>query len=182
MSTLNNLSKLSKDQRKLVEDNMNLAYKCASEIAPHTTLEYEDVVQYCLLGLCKAALIFDESKGALSSVAYRCMKNEIYMKTRRAKKRIAQNELLSLDAPCPNTEDSTLLDIIEDSYDRISEAEYYMDLMSAISKVPISRRHIAQYLIDNPQSPQGAVAKKFNCTQSNISRVKKELIKHWLNK
>lgn len=180
MPTLNNLPKLSEDQRKLVEDNMNLAYKCASEIAPHTTLEYEDVIQYCLLGLCKAALIFDESKGALSSVAYRCMKNEIYMKTRRAKKRIAQNELLSLDAPCTNAEDSTLLDIIEDSHDRISEAESYMDLMSAISKVPISRRHIAQYLIDNPQSPQSVVAKKFNCTQSNISRVKKELIKHWL--
>jgi RNA polymerase sigma factor (sigma-70 family) len=181
MPTLNNLPRLSEDQRKLVEDNMNLAYKCASEIAPHTTLEYEDVVQYCLLGLCKAALIFDESKGALSSVAYQCMRNEIYMKTRRTKKRIAQNELLSLDAPCPNTEDFTLLDTIEDSYDRISEAESYMDLMSAISKVPISRRHIAQYLIDNPQSPQGVVAKKFNCTQSNISRVKKELIKHWLN-
>lgn len=182
MPTLNNLPKLSEDQRKLVEDNMNLAYKCASEIAPHTTLEYEDVIQYCLLGLCKAALIFDESKGALSSVAYRCMKNEIYMKTRRAKKRIAQNELLSLDAPCPNTEDFTLLDTIEDSYDRISEAELYVDLMSAISKVPISRRHIAQYLIDNPQSSQSVVAKKFNCTQSNISKVKKELIKHWLNK
>ena len=110
------------------------------------------------------------------------MKNEIYMKTRRAKKRIAQKELLSLDTPCPNTEDFTLLDTIEDSYDRISEAESYIDLMSAINKVPISRRHIAQYLIDNPQSPQSVVAKKFNCTQSNISRVKKELIKHWLNK
>ena len=171
MPTLNNLPKLSEEQRKLVEDNMNLAYKCASELAPHTTLEYEDVIQYCLLGLCKAALIFDESKGALSSVAYQCMRNEIYMKTRRAKKRIAQNELLSLDAPYPNAEDFTLLDTIEDSYDRISEAELY-----------ISRRHIAQYLIDNPQSPQGVVAQKFNCTQSNVSRVKKELIKHWLNK
>lgn len=182
MPKINDLPKLSDEQRKLVEDNMNLAYKCAAELAPHTSLEYEDIIQYCMLGLCKAVLIFDESRGALSSVAYQCMKNEVYMKVRRTKKRMVQKDILSLDAPCANTDDITLLDTIEDSYDRIAEKESYIDLISAINKVPLSRRHIAQYLVDHPQSSRKLLAQKFNCSQSNISRAKSDLIKQWLNK
>lgn len=180
MPTINNLPKLTDQQRKLVEDNINLAYKYANEIAPHTLLEYEDVIQYCMLGLCKAILIYDSTKGKLSSLAYQCMRNEIYMKVRPTKKRSEQNSLLSLDMSYADLNNVTLADVIKDPLDRIDETELYIDLMSAIEKVPLSRRRIAQYLVDNPQTPQKEAAEQFNCSQSNISKAKSDLKKHWL--
>ncbi|MBQ9657224.1 MAG: sigma-70 family RNA polymerase sigma factor [Clostridia bacterium] len=108
------MNNLNKEQQKLVEDNHNLIYSFAKSRMVDTE-EYYDVFA---IGLCKAALIYDKSKGAFSTLAYKCMSNEYHMirsiETRQ--KTIPESLIISLDEPIGVSEEdgneSTLYDYI----------------------------------------------------------------------
>ena len=64
--------RMTDEQRKLVEDNHNLIYGFLNK--KELTDDYYDIVA---LGLCKAAMNYDESKGRFSTLAFKCMDREI---------------------------------------------------------------------------------------------------------
>lgn len=57
--------------QKLIEENHNLIYTFM--IKYHYS---EDYYGDAAIGLCKAARLYDESKGAFSTIAFACMRNE----------------------------------------------------------------------------------------------------------
>ena len=61
---------------KLIEDNMKLVYYIINKYYP-SFLHDEDVVQEGMVGLCKAASAWDESKSKFSTFASMCILNEI---------------------------------------------------------------------------------------------------------
>lgn len=65
-----------KNRQKLIEDNLNLVYSVVSKEYP-TYLRDDDIIQSGMLGLCKAAERWDESKSKFSTYAWKCIRNEI---------------------------------------------------------------------------------------------------------
>ena len=72
---------------------MNLVYSLVSKEYP-TYINDEDIIQCGMLGLCKAAEKWDESKSLFSTFAWRCIRNEICQEFRR---RAKYQGILSLD-------------------------------------------------------------------------------------
>lgn len=67
---------MNKEQQKLCEDNLKLAYYIVSQYYP-TYIHDEDITASALLGLCKAAESYDPNKGLFSTYAGKCIRNEI---------------------------------------------------------------------------------------------------------
>ena len=80
-------------KQKLIEDNINLVYALVSREYP-AHLYDEDIIQCGMLGLCKAANKWDETKGSFSNLAWISIRNEI---CREFKKRAKHQGVLSLD-------------------------------------------------------------------------------------
>ena len=67
------------EQQKLVEENHNLIYSFAQT----KQINLDEFYDLLAIALCKAALVFDETKGAFSTLAYMCMANEIKLIRRK---------------------------------------------------------------------------------------------------
>jgi RNA polymerase sporulation-specific sigma factor len=107
---------MTAEQRKLAEDNMNLVHYLIGKEYPTYTYD-EDIRQIGLLGLCKAAMKWDESKGAFSTFACKCIRNEIRLEFRNRQKQV---ETVSLETKIDTgiTGDQlTLEDIIDGGED-----------------------------------------------------------------
>ena len=83
------------DKTKLVEENLKLVYFVINKNYP-TFKKDEDVIQAGMVGLCKAAKSFDESKSKFSTYASRCILVEI---AKEFCSRQDHSNLLSLDFP-----------------------------------------------------------------------------------
>lgn len=70
---------LTPQQQKLVEDNHNLIYSLAYKKNINLDEFYGDLA----IGLCKAALAFDENRGKFSTLAYTSMYNEYKIRLRQ---------------------------------------------------------------------------------------------------
>ena len=64
---------LNDEQRKLVADNHNLIYQYLID----NNLPQDEYYDIAAIGLCKAALKYDTSKGAFSTYVYRAIRNNI---------------------------------------------------------------------------------------------------------
>lgn len=71
-----NTTPLTTDQQKLAADNVRLAYKFASKNPVHG-LDFEEVVSICLMGLVRAARLFNPNRARFSTFAYKCMRSAI---------------------------------------------------------------------------------------------------------
>ena len=92
---------LTKEQQKLVEQNHNLIY----DIAIRKNWDIEEYYGILAIGMCKAAKIYDDSKGEFSTVANRCMENEVYNYWRKLQRKhaIPNDMVISYDTPVKHT-------------------------------------------------------------------------------
>lgn len=97
------------DQTKLIEDNMKLVYFTVNKYYPRHIAD-EDVIQVGMIGLINAAQMYDESKGAFSTYACKCIRNEINKEFMARKKQIPT---LSLDYEYRGGEDSESFTLID---------------------------------------------------------------------
>lgn len=96
-------------QKKLVEENHNLIY----DIIYKYHWELEETYDLCAIGLCCAAMTYDDTKGVkFSSYAYTCMRNEVMNQFRKSQAQKRNVLLQSLDANIVDTEVCTLHDIV----------------------------------------------------------------------
>lgn len=88
------MKELNDEQRKLVEDNIKLAYHVAHRYSLNVL--DEDIFQLACLGLCKAARAFDPKKEIqFGTFSYYCIENEILMGLRHVRK---HKDVASLNA------------------------------------------------------------------------------------
>ena len=85
---------MTKQQQQLVEDNMNLVYFTIARYYPRHKGD-EDIIQIGMIGLCKAAMSYDESKGQFSTYATLKIRSTISYEFRKDSKRV---KAVSLDA------------------------------------------------------------------------------------
>lgn len=77
--------------------NEKLVYQCLKRYFPH--LQYdEDTQQTAKMALWRACMDYDPEKGALSTIAWRYIRNEIYAELRRANCAKRPKSVLSLSA------------------------------------------------------------------------------------
>ena len=92
-----------------MEENHNLIYN----IIYKYHWELEETYDLCAIGLCRAAMTYDDTKGVkFSSYAYICMRNEVMNQFRKSQAQKRNVLLQSLDANIVDTEVCTLHDIV----------------------------------------------------------------------
>lgn len=165
---------LNNQQRKLVEDNHNLIY---SFLKQHKlSLDaVEDWYGTAAIGLCKAALIFDESRGSkFSTLAYLCMNNEVRMVMRANRKNVTVTTSLNDDISTANG--CCLADIIPDTRDCFYSV-YLNDAIEIATRNLSDRNKKFIDLIINHGMTNTEVAKQFGVSQPTVSRVYAKFLK-----
>lgn len=168
--------RMTEEQRKLAEKNHNLIYGYLNKRG----LEDDEYYDVAAIGLCKAAMSHDSSKGEFSTLAYKCMDNEvkIYWTYLNRKKFIPENLIISYDVPA--IEDGN-----ESCIDRLVAGRYNM---SNIIIENITQSHFISLLNDKEKNiikgfkcglNQTQIAKKLNLKQQMVSYHVKKIRKKW---
>ena len=157
---------------KLVEDNINLVYFLINKYYP-SFRGNEDVEQEGMIGLCKAAKTFDDSKGTqFSTYATMCVLNQIREFFRVNMK---HNGVLSSDSMFKDDDgnEKAFIDTVvgdEDiSVDKIQFDQFYNTLDD-------SEKELVQLL---SKYTQGEIGKLYGLAHNTISCRKRKLGKKW---
>ena len=161
-------------QEKLIVDNYQLVHGFVHKYGQSFGHEYDESVQIASLGLCYAALKYDETRSKFSTYAYKCMMGEFLKLDRLKKAKRRDFSTISIQTPIQNVkgeESSCLEDII--SYDELGfqEIELKDQIEYALSKFSGKQLEIVKYFIENGRCNQKIVAKLFGVSQSYISRI-----------
>ena len=161
-------------QEKLIVDNYQLVNGFVHKYGQSFGHEYDESVQIASLGLCYAALKYDETKSKFSTYAYKCMMREFLKLYRLKKAKRRDFSTISIQTPIQNVEgeeSGCLEDII--SYDELGfqEIELKDQIEYVLSKFSGKQIEIVKYFIENGKCNQKTVAKLFGVSQSYISRV-----------
>jgi RNA polymerase sigma factor (sigma-70 family) len=167
---------MTEEQKRLVEDNMNLAYKLAHQYK-NTNIELEDLIQYATIGLIKAAKSFDSNKNVrFSTYANKCIINELNSASHRAKKHY--NRTISLEAPASTVGlgdsyhtigDMLISDFdLEYEYERKTDREFKKFIIGLFmsSKSELDKQ-IVKLRIHEMEFP--IIARRLNCTLKSVS-------------
>lgn len=147
-------------KQQLIEDNMKLVTYIIQKYYP-TFLSDEDIFQCGMVGLCKAANTFDESKSTFSTYASKCIINEIRIEfCKRAK----HQDVFSLDYEYSNgTNDNvTLKDMIVGQDDVDCRPSVIYQRLN-----PIERK-ILDYKIKGMTATE--IAPLIGCSKQNVSK------------
>lgn len=146
-------------KQKLIEDNMKLVYALISKEYPNFVND-EDVVQSGMVGLCKAARSYDESKSKFSTYAYPAIRTAIQDELRKRAKHIG---VLSLDHPYENDhgETCTFADIL------VGEEDIkYLDL--DVDDDSLTTKQKAIYELKKRGVPTTEVAKAMGVSRQTV--------------
>ena len=165
---------MTKEQQKLVESNIKLAYKFATQYKNSYTCEFDDLVQIASVGLCKAAITYDPSKNyKFSTYAYVIMRNEMLQLKR--KKRIEDNySVLSLDSESysdtTNDTEFSLSDVLPSEINVEDQIVSKFQIAYALNQLKEPQKSIVKYMIDNPGVTQCQCRKHFRVSQPTVSK------------
>lgn len=165
---------MTEDQQKLVESNMNLVYKYVNKYGLSFGHDFDDSVQIASVGLCKAAIKYDESRGSFSTYAYMCMKRE-FLQIHRKNTIEKYNDIMSLDYTY-DSEDSeySLFDNIQDNTNIEQETICKDQIRNALNNLSNTHRKIIEYLISHPGCYQNECKKALGVSQPTVSRAIKQ--------
>lgn len=162
---------LNDTQRKLVEDNHNLIY---SFLKLHSlSLDaVEDWYSAAAIGLCNAAISFDESKNVPFSVlAYVCMENVVRQIIRNEQKNINASE--SLDDSV--AEGCCFMDMVQDNEDPFFKI-YLNEAVSNALKDTSERDKKIIFMIIYNGCKQKEIGEMYGITRSAVSMVYRKFI------
>jgi RNA polymerase sigma factor (sigma-70 family) len=157
--------RLTYEQQELVSSNHNLIYSYAH----NRNISLDDYYDLLAIGLCKAAKSFDETKGAFSTYAYRCMQNELnmYWRSINSKSSIPQDYILYYHAQqnTQNTDNKDFLELFYD-YDSYESIDYAIMLSEFTNSLEDKEREIVDMLISG--MTHNEIAKGLSCSRQNI--------------
>ena len=174
---------LTPEQKKLVEDNIRLCHEFVHRElrkGPSLTrfgLDEDDMLSIAYYSLCLAARDYDPSLGCQFSTLFWKVCWGQYRNTIRdytTDKRRASFECISLNAPCQNTEDLAIMDVLMDS-GQMPEEWYiereqrnYVRLLVDHALPPNQRLIVRMYYWDRVPQPQ--IAAQIGASQASVSR------------
>lgn len=153
-------------KQQLIEDNMGLVYHLVSKEYP-TYLHDEDIIQCGMLGLCKAAEKWDESRSKFSTFAMFCIRSEIQMEFRR---RLRHQGIFSLDYEYDGEdgETTTLADCV------IGDEDVpYFDIGVDLSQLNEKEKKMVELLLTG--MTQVDIANKLGVTKQYVNRVVRKI-------
>ena len=157
---------------KLITDNMRLVYHMYGKIGDGPIKENykEDIISEGMLGLCKAADTFDESRGVrFSTCAAMCIRNAMLMFIRKTKKHFPREvSLYKAVRRDADGKELTLADIIEDESQ--SEDEIITRIMLEDfeeKQAPIDQRILREIRQGKKQREIGEIV---GMSQAQVSR------------
>ena len=169
---------LTEEQKRLAEDNHNLIYGFANK----KNLDVEEYYGVLAIGLCKAARIFDSSKGyQFSTVAYTCMGNEVKQiwKKEMAPSRIPSDCLTSYNKQVRANEGNESVELIniisqklKNDFDtsRADISEFF-NTLSEKQKIVLTKAIIGYQ--------EAEIADYLGISQPQVSRYKKRIGRLW---
>lgn len=171
------MEKLTKSQRKLVEDNHNFIYY----FLRRHNLSIEEWYDTCAIGICRAAMKFQPEKGfQFLTFAGACLLNEIRQAMRKQKRKGRDTECYSLDQAVSETEDFTLADTLASPENLEDMALQKIQFRQGFDSLSERERTIFMMSVGSGM-PQRVVAEHFGVSQVWVSRVltrvKKKLLK-----
>lgn len=139
-------------------------------------LKDEDMVQELRIILWRCLELYDETQGtSFSSYCVQAMVNRIrnIHRQQTLPGKIPSQLMVSLDAPIPITEDSsiTLKDIIEAPSESLLEMNYFFTFLDTLEP---KHKKIVELLIEGYH--QIEVSKIIGCSQPQVSRIKRSII------
>ncbi len=175
---------LNKRQEELVLKNQKFVYYLLKRYRRESDNDYDDYAQIGMVGLIKAAVTFDESKGTkFSTYAAKCINNEIKMQLRKTKNIpivIPMSQLIN-STDSDGDYDVTIEGIIrdEDAIDFIEELSKMEQLQTTISNLLnyFTRRNIIIFLLNIGGMNQQQIASFICISQSYVSRIINKITK-----
>lgn len=174
--------KLKPEQQQMVLNNQRLVHYLVRKlgVTPNSA-DYEDLVSIGTIGLIKAASTFDESKkNTFSTYATVCIKNELTMNYRKAKKYANDISLeCSIEYVGDDGKEIALIDMIVDPESNFIEKnvikEDFIQLVSIILNYLESKERLVM-LLKFGNIGQIEMAEKLNISQPHVSRLIKKAI------
>ena len=147
--------------QQLIEDNMKLVTYIINKYYP-TFLSDEDIFQCGMLGLCKAANTWDETKSVFSTYAVKCIRNEIRCEFRRRKK---HKGVLSLDYEYNNDSDEEIT--LKDTLVGTTDVDF-VDTQFIYEQLTPTEREIFEYKRWGMTTEE--IANQLGCSHQNVSK------------
>lgn len=177
------MNELNYEQQQLAEQNHNLIYSFAKS----RKLDLEEYYDVLAIGLCKAALVFDENKGTFSTLAYKCMSNEYnkIIKKQTLKRKIPDNLLSSLDEVISVSEEdgseTTLYDYIKKNIFPIPDSSTITNIMIKNfynNKLTKQEQKVFRLLVQD--RTQVEISKTMGLTRSRIGQIILQIREKWI--
>lgn len=158
---------LTKEQKELVANNHNLIYTYAHK----KDISIDEYYGTLAIGLCKAAKIYDKNKGKFSTIAYRCMENELRMHWKETQKKsvIPENFVLSYDATKTKEDFDNQNNFLENfpDYQSYNDMLYAVMSFEFVEKLTDKENIIFQYLLDG--LTHNEIANKLGCKRQSVA-------------
>lgn len=169
---------LNKEQQNLVVENHKLIYFYAHKM----NLDLEEYYDLLAIGLCKAALTYEENKGKFSGYACACMQNELriyWRNTYQLARCIPQELIRSLDTPFADNYKENNWNVDEALYGEYkidisrAEVEEFIGSLQGVEKAVLIRT-LQGYT-------QASIAEELKFSRSYINRIVGKLRRKWSN-
>ena len=170
------MQRLTIEQQEMVSKNHNLIYSLANK----RNIDLDDFYGVLAIGLCRAAMFYDESKGAFSTFAFACMMNEYKseLATMNKQSAIPYDKLLYLDNFAKRVSDSSnerlnFADIIPDRKTQIENGVINkITFKKTFDKLKPSHKRVVEMLIDGKR--QTDIAEELGISRQAVcERVRK---------
>lgn len=171
---MNKQNPLTDAQRLLVEENLGLVSFAMNKLPIYLFDSREDAFQIGVIGLMKAARSYDPGRKILfATYAIPCITNELRMALRHINVANPPGRTFSYDAPIPEAESCSLLDLIPSTDQPVDESftvhETLSEVLSALRKMKDpDALEIIRMVVQNRR--QEEIADRLGITQSAISR------------
>lgn len=162
---------ITEKQKKLVEDNHNLIFSFLKKY----DLSNDDYYDLAAIGLCNAAINYQDDISKFSTYAWKCMNTSVSNATKKYKKTIPEELLVYYQAEkfTQTNEGYSLLDFIPSSDNVESYVTSKMMCEKYKSMLDDRERKVLDLLVSGYK--QDEVGKTVGCSQPHVTRIKKKI-------
>lgn len=166
---------LTKEQQNLASENHNLIYKYLYM----KNLDIDEYYDLCAIGLCNAVKSYSNNKGKISTLAFKCMDNEVKNYHRKNMNSML-DRCVSYDTDNAGSEDETYLDSISHGKNFEKNIHFELVISETLRKMNRKEKFI---LIKTLQGYNGReIAKELNVSSQYVYKTIKTEIKNKFKK
>ena len=168
--------RMTDEQRKMAEQNHNLIYGFLN----NNNLDEEEYYGMAAIGLCKAVMSYDHKRGKLSTLANKCMKNEVirYIKHINGKTKIPSKNIFSYDILLNEDDNESYIDIMLESDFNTHEIVDRSISIANFSKELTDRERFIVKCFESGLN-QSDIARDLNVTPQAIYKSVKKIRSKW---